>query len=702
MARPLSRAALLLLAPLLLAAELEPAPAKVGLRIAPLPDSVVVTEVIPGMGADQAGLRVGDVLLTVDGVAVGGDEALARQKLMGPSQTAVAVTLRGPLDGPERARSLTRGLPAAPVKARALPPVVRDFRSAALGSNKRVATAAAEALVAANFGGLEPAQAVENTLRTALTRNPAVALAAAEPLRKTARRDPALAALIGEVDYRRGELAAAHETWAPLREGRRPDVEGAGLQVDLGGDFELRRLAALTAWKQGDRKQATALARTLAPFGPLGELQSTVGLALPEPAAPWLAPLPPAPALQLTLTDGQPWRLSDQAGEVTLLTFWATWCGPCQKELPEIAALRAALPTDQLNIVGVSIDDASTAAKIEPTVARLGVNFPVAHAPQAGAAFGVSSIPAMRVIGRDGAVVYAAKGYSPASVARLTEAVKAALAAPPGAGSAYGTPGGSAAARLLRFVPLPVASGLYADADRVVVGVPGASPLILDAKGAVQSEPDVSSGQGAPGERLAWLDGPVAIDRDDPWVRAWSAEGEDRWLRTLPARPVDLVAADGLLWLALPDSLLLLSAEGRLLHEAPLALTALAADPAGGVWAATGEDRRRLRFVGGAVTTEDIQPAPGARQVGPQGQIGRAGVSQLILGRFGPGGALRLIALREGKQVVGLSGEGAPAFTLSLSEPARLAAHDEDGDGQDELLIVTRGQGLATLALALP
>ena len=64
MARPLSRAALLLLAPLLLAAEPAPAPAKVGLRIAPLPDSVVVTEVIPGMGADQAGLRVGDVLLT--------------------------------------------------------------------------------------------------------------------------------------------------------------------------------------------------------------------------------------------------------------------------------------------------------------------------------------------------------------------------------------------------------------------------------------------------------------------------------------------------------------------------------------------------------------------------------------------------------------------------------------------------------------
>jgi hypothetical protein len=81
------------------------------------------------------------------------------------------------------------------------------------GFNVSLAQNAAEALVAANFGGLEPAQAVENTLRTALTRNPAVALAAAEPLRKTARRDPALAALIGEVDYRRGELAAAHETY---------------------------------------------------------------------------------------------------------------------------------------------------------------------------------------------------------------------------------------------------------------------------------------------------------------------------------------------------------------------------------------------------------------------------------------------------------------------------------------------------------
>jgi cytochrome c-type biogenesis protein len=86
-----------------------------------------------------------------------------------------------------------------------------------------------------------------------------------------------------------------------------------------------------------------------------------------EPATPPVtAPAPPssangaftlAPDFALTKLEGQPFRLSELRGRVVMLNFWATWCGPCRAEIPELNAMQKDLKDQGLTIIGVSWDD---------------------------------------------------------------------------------------------------------------------------------------------------------------------------------------------------------------------------------------------------------------------------------------------------------------------------------------------------------
>ncbi len=84
-----------------------------------------------------------------------------------------------------------------------------------------------------------------------------------------------------------------------------------------------------------------------------------------EPTTPpATAPAPPtngsfalAPDFALTKLEGQQLRLSELRGRVVMLNFWATWCGPCRAEIPELNAMQKDLKDQGLTIIGVSWDD---------------------------------------------------------------------------------------------------------------------------------------------------------------------------------------------------------------------------------------------------------------------------------------------------------------------------------------------------------
>jgi TolB-like protein/thiol-disulfide isomerase/thioredoxin/Tfp pilus assembly protein PilF len=93
----------------------------------------------------------------------------------------------------------------------------------------------------------------------------------------------------------------------------------------------------------------------------------------------------PAPAFSLpVLGSGEPLSLESLRGKVVLLNFWATWCKPCEDEMPAMESLYRMLGSQGFELVAVSVDD--DPQRVEEFTARLGLTFPVLLDPELGCA----------------------------------------------------------------------------------------------------------------------------------------------------------------------------------------------------------------------------------------------------------------------------------------------------------------------------
>src|ERR1035438_5491003 len=84
-------------------------------------------------------------------------------------------------------------------------------------------------------------------------------------------------------------------------------------------------------------------------------------------------------AADLTLQDanGRKVRLRDLRGQLVVLNFWATWCGPCNDEMPMLVDLEKQYAARGVRFIGASLDEAKTKAMIPAFVAEYKVAFPV-------------------------------------------------------------------------------------------------------------------------------------------------------------------------------------------------------------------------------------------------------------------------------------------------------------------------------------
>jgi thiol-disulfide isomerase/thioredoxin len=143
---------------------------------------------------------------------------------------------------------------------------------------------------------------------------------------------------------------------------------------------------------------------------------------------------PPFPAIQVNDLTGQTYALKSILGKATVLNFWATWCGPCRIELPELQKLSNELGGKGLVVLAIDMDlppiseegVATQLTLIRPRVqeflSRTGITLPVYLIDgQTQAALSVDRLPFSVLLDREGSVVRIYPGYSAESMKDLRE-----------------------------------------------------------------------------------------------------------------------------------------------------------------------------------------------------------------------------------------------------------------------------------------
>lgn len=127
--------------------------------------------------------------------------------------------------------------------------------------------------------------------------------------------------------------------------------------------------------------------------------------------------------------DGTPFEWAEMRGRPVLINLWATWCGPCRAEIPELQQLYEAHQAEGFAVLGVSVDDPSVVETIPGFLAEYGVTYPNVHDAEENVAdmFDAYALPTSALIDRSGKVVWAKIGIIRFDDPDLKKALAAAL-----------------------------------------------------------------------------------------------------------------------------------------------------------------------------------------------------------------------------------------------------------------------------------
>jgi len=131
----------------------------------------------------------------------------------------------------------------------------------------------------------------------------------------------------------------------------------------------------------------------------------------------------------LPLLEGGDFVLEKQRGKVVVLDFWASWCAPCLKALPETMEALKGLPSDQVLLIGVNQGEPAPQVRTFLTTRRWNLATVLDVDQAVGKQFGVESIPHTVVIGPDGKVALVKTGYSETAAGEIAAKVRELLKA---------------------------------------------------------------------------------------------------------------------------------------------------------------------------------------------------------------------------------------------------------------------------------
>jgi peroxiredoxin len=158
---------------------------------------------------------------------------------------------------------------------------------------------------------------------------------------------------------------------------------------------------------------------------PIRHRLATIALAvlLAVPAAEAATPAV-AGDFALPARDGGTVRLSQLRGQVVMINFWATWCGPCRQEMPLLEQLHAKYESLGFTLLGVNVEPDS--AQAQDWLKRVPVTFPIVfdRDNKVSAQFGVEAMPSTVLIDREGRVRHVHRGYKPGDESTYADLVR--------------------------------------------------------------------------------------------------------------------------------------------------------------------------------------------------------------------------------------------------------------------------------------
>lgn len=172
------------------------------------------------------------------------------------------------------------------------------------------------------------------------------------------------------------------------------------------GGCKRREQAQTTTPKPAETKRSAPSATTAT--------GTEVGSTMPEYSAMWL--------------DGSKFELESRQGKVVLLNLWATWCGPCRFEIPELQAIHDRYTPKNFEVIGVSVDE-SGVESVRDFVQEHEMTYPVVLDAEGKLAnvFQTSVLPTSVVIDRNGKIVWKKFGAIMPDDPELKKAIEDAL-----------------------------------------------------------------------------------------------------------------------------------------------------------------------------------------------------------------------------------------------------------------------------------
>lgn len=122
---------------------------------------------------------------------------------------------------------------------------------------------------------------------------------------------------------------------------------------------------------------------------------------------------------------GEPVRISDHAGKIVIVSFWASWCPPCRKEIPVLDQIQKAAGKENLRVFSINIESRETFRSLRRAFKESTLTLISDPNNGISAQYGVKGIPHMVIIGRDGKIASVHIGYDEEALPQLVDEINA-------------------------------------------------------------------------------------------------------------------------------------------------------------------------------------------------------------------------------------------------------------------------------------